>query len=155
MFGAMPRLQLRSTESLLAHIGKLIDAHVRAGLSHAQERNLDGAHGLKQAVADFERAFIERVIAEHGGNRRKAAASLRIGYSTLKHKLNGKRLAPQRGGANKGLRADMKCRIAGCTRRSRGPRFGWVCDRHQALPETAKRAARARWNERRRTFERA
>jgi hypothetical protein len=147
----MPRPQLRSTESLLAHIGKLIDAHVRAGLSQSQHASMT-AQGLKQAVADFERAFIERVIAEHGGNRRKAAASLRIGYSTLKHKLNGKRPLPHRGGANKGLRADMKCRIAGCTRRSRGPRFGWVCDRHDRLPEPVKRAARQRWNHRKRTF---
>jgi len=148
----MPRSELRSTESLLAHIGQLIDAHVRAGLSHAREPAIERGRGLKDAVASFERAFIERVIAEHGGNRRKAAASLRIGYSTLKHKLNGKRLAAQRGGANKGLRADMKCRIAGCTRRSRGPRFGWMCDRHERLPETVKREARARWNTLRRTF---
>jgi hypothetical protein len=152
MFGAMPRPQLRSTESLLAYIGKLIDAHVRAGLSHARDPAFDGGQGLKDAVADFERAYIERVIAEHGGNRRKAATSLGIGYSTLKHKLNGKRAAPHRGGANKGMRADMKCRIAGCTQRSRGPRFGWVCDRHAALPEPVKREARARWNQRRRTF---
>jgi hypothetical protein len=152
MVGEMPRPRLRSTESLLAHIGQLIDTHVRAGLSHAQEPAFDGARGLKEAVASFERAFIERVIAEHGGNRRKAAASLQIGYSTLKHKLNGKLTAPQRGGANKGLRADMKCRIAGCTRRSRGPRFGWVCDRHQRLPESVKTDARTRWNDRRRTF---
>jgi regulatory Fis family protein len=148
----MPRPTARSTESLLAHIGKLIDAHVRAGLSHARAPSLDGIDGLKEAVADFERAFIERAIAEHGGDRRKAAASLRIGYSTLKHKLNGKRVAPQRGGANRGLQADMKCRIAGCTRRSRGPRFGWICDHHDGLPESVKREARARWNDRRRTF---
>jgi len=148
----MPKSQLRSTESLLAHIGQLIDAHVRAGLSHAREPAIEAGRGLKEAVASFERAFIERVIAEHGGNRREAAASLRIGYSTLKHKLNGKRVAVQRGGANKGLHADMKCRIAGCTRRSRGPRFGWMCDRHERLPEPVKREARARWNERRRTF---
>ena len=152
MVGKMPRSPLRSTESLVAHIGQLIDAHVRAGLSRAQEPAVEAARGLKEAVASFERAFIERVIAEHGGNRRKAAASLRIGYSTLKHKLNGKRIAAQRGGANKGLRADMKCRIPGCTRRSRGPRFGWVCDRHQRLPESVKRDARSRWNDRRRTF---
>jgi Bacterial regulatory protein, Fis family len=148
----MPRPRLRSTESLLAHIGQLIDAHVRAGLSHAREPAFEAGSGLKQAVARFERAFIERVIAEHGGNRREAAASLRIGYSTLKHKLNGQHAAPQRGGANKGQRADMKCRIAGCTRRSRGPRFGWMCDRHEALPEAVKRQARARWNDRHRTF---
>jgi hypothetical protein len=37
-------------------------------------------------------------------------------------------------------------------RRSRGPRFGWVCDRHEGLPEPVKREARARWNERHRTF---
>jgi hypothetical protein len=152
MVGQMPRPRLRSTESLLEHIGQLIDTHVRAGLSLAREPAFDAAGGLKDAVASFERAFIERVIAEHGGNRRKAAASLRIGYSTLKHKLNGKRTASQRGGANKGLRADMKCRIAGCTRRSRGPRFGWMCDRHQHLPESVKNEARARWNDRRRTF---
>jgi hypothetical protein len=148
----MPRSPLRSTESLLAHIGQLIDAHVRAGLSHARESDFETGRGLKQAVAKFERAFIERVVAEHGGNRRRAAASLRIGYSTLKHKLNGQHVAAQRGGANRGQRADMKCRIAGCSRRSRGPRFGWVCDRHEGLPEPVKREARARWNERHRTF---
>jgi DNA-binding protein Fis len=142
----------RSTESLLAHIGHLIDDHVRRGLARAQRPAFETAGGLKAAVAEFERALIERVIAEHGGNRRKAATSLRIGYSTLKHKLNGKRFTPRRGGANKGLRADMQCRIEGCTRRSGGPRNGWVCERHERLPESVKRAARVRWNERRRTF---
>jgi DNA-binding protein Fis len=142
----------RSTESLLAHIGHLIDDHVRRGLARAERPAFGTSRSLKAAVAEFERAFIERVIAEHDGNRRRAAAALRIGYSTLKHKLNGKRFAPQRGGANKGLRANMQCRIEGCTRRSGGPRNGWVCERHEGLPESVKRAARVRWNERRRTF---
>jgi hypothetical protein len=146
----------RSTGSLLAHIGKLIAEHVRLGLAQAEEPAFRGARGLKQAVAAFERAFIHRAIVEHGGDRRKAAAALRIGFSTLKHKLNGAEERMRRngtpGGANKGLRADMRCRIDGCARRSRGPRFGWICDRHASLPESAKRLARERWNARHRTF---
>src|SRR2546425_159336 len=34
-------------------------------------------------------------------------------------------------GPNKGKKLDMSCRVAGCKNVSRGPRFGFICDKHR------------------------
>ena len=53
-----------------------------------------------------------------------------------------------RGGARHKL--DMRCRVNGCKNRSRGPRFGYICDVHQAkLSKREQQAARDSWNEKR------
>lgn len=45
---------------------------------------------------------------------------------------------------------DMRCRVAGCKNRSRGPRFGYICDIHQEkLTKRQQQAARDAWNEKR------
>ena len=45
---------------------------------------------------------------------------------------------------------DMRCRVEGCKNRSRGPRFGYICDVHQAkLSKREQQAARDAWNEKR------
>jgi len=46
---------------------------------------------------------------------------------------------------------DMSCRVEGCPNRSRGPRAGFICDTHRSqLSVEEQRAARERWNARRR-----
>ena len=44
---------------------------------------------------------------------------------------------------------DMRCRVAGCRRMSRGPRFGFICDEHRKkLSKRAQAAAREAWKAR-------
>jgi len=53
----------------------------------------------------------------------------------------------RRGGRQK---LDMRCRVNGCKNRSRGPRFGYICDVHQEkLSKRQQQAARDAWNEKR------
>jgi len=44
---------------------------------------------------------------------------------------------------------DMRCRVAGCRRMSRGPRFGFICDEHRKkLSKREQTAAREAWKAR-------
>jgi len=53
----------------------------------------------------------------------------------------------RRGGRHK---LDMRCRVGGCKNRSRGPRFGYICDVHlDKLSKRQQQAARDAWNEKR------
>jgi hypothetical protein len=46
-----------------------------------------------------------------------------------------------------GRSLDMRCRVAGCKNLSRGPRFGYICDKHRSeLSAKQQREARAKWN---------
>jgi hypothetical protein len=46
-----------------------------------------------------------------------------------------------------GRRLDMRCRVEGCKNISRGPRFGYICDKHRSeLSAKEQREARAKWN---------
>jgi hypothetical protein len=46
-----------------------------------------------------------------------------------------------------GSKRDMRCRVEGCKNTSRGPRFGYICDKHRAvLSSKQQREARERWN---------
>src|SRR5712672_1418450 len=46
-----------------------------------------------------------------------------------------------------GRRLDMRCRVEGCKNTSRGPRFGYICDKHRSeLTVKQQREARAKWN---------
>src|SRR3982751_6957206 len=50
-----------------------------------------------------------------------------------------------RGGG--GRRLDMHCRVNGCKNMSRGPRFGYICDKHRKeLSAKEQREAREKWN---------
>ncbi|HTO98978.1 MAG TPA: hypothetical protein VMK66_18135 [Myxococcales bacterium] len=50
-----------------------------------------------------------------------------------------------RGGT--GRRLDMRCRVEGCKNTSRGPRFGYICDKHRSeLSAKEQREAREKWN---------
>jgi hypothetical protein len=57
------------------------------------------------------------------------------------------------GGAGRGnqvrrrRKLDMRCRVVGCRRMSRGPRFGFICDEHRKkLSKREQAAAREAWN---------
>jgi hypothetical protein len=46
-----------------------------------------------------------------------------------------------------GKKLDMNCRVAGCKNKSRGPRFGFICDDHRKkLGKAEQQAARDAWN---------
>ncbi len=48
--------------------------------------------------------------------------------------------------ARKGKKLDMTCRVEGCTNKSRGPRFGFICDDHRKkLGKKEQQAAREAW----------
>jgi len=56
---------------------------VAAGLRREAEKETS----LQSAMAAFERGFLKKTLAQNAWNRRRAAESLGIGYSTLKAKL--------------------------------------------------------------------
>jgi hypothetical protein len=63
------------------------------------------------------------------------------------------RSIPAAGGRSAGRRPrrklDMRCRVGGCKNRSKGPRFGFICDDHRrTLSKKAQQAARDKWNAR-------
>ena len=46
-----------------------------------------------------------------------------------------------------GRKLDMSCRVEGCKNRSRGPRFGFICEEHlKSLSKKQQEAAREAWN---------
>ena len=46
-----------------------------------------------------------------------------------------------------GKKLDMRCRVAGCKNPSKGPRFGFMCEKHlKALSPRRQREAREKWN---------
>jgi hypothetical protein len=52
-------------------------------------------------------------------------------------------------GARPRRKLDMRCRVAGCRNRSRGPRFGFICDEHRkTLSKKAQQEARDKWKAR-------
>ena len=59
----------------------------------------------------------------------------------------GKAKASRRGRPGRAL--DMSCRVEGCKNRSRGPRFGFICDEHRKkLSKKDQQAARDAWKAR-------
>ncbi len=46
-----------------------------------------------------------------------------------------------------GRKLDMNCRVDGCKNRSRGPRYGFICEEHlKSLSKKQQEAARESWN---------
>jgi len=58
----------------------------------------------------------------------------------------GNGTAPGRGGG-RGLKRDMSCRYPGCTNRSKGPRFRFLCEKHLKLPRKKQDEVLAKWAE--------
>ena len=52
-------------------------------------------------------------------------------------------------GRKRRRKLDMSCRVPGCRNRSKGPRFGFICDDHRKkLSKKKQQAVRDRWNAR-------
>ena len=63
----------------------------------------------------------------------------------LAERRREKRLAARL--ARGGRTHDMRCRVALCKNMSRGPRFGYICDKHRKqLTAKEQREARKKWN---------
>jgi len=68
------------------------------------------------------------------------------------HPARARQGKPDRGKARArrapgGRSLDMRCRVEGCKNISRGPRFGYICDKHRSeLTAKQQREARAKWN---------
>jgi hypothetical protein len=46
-----------------------------------------------------------------------------------------------------GRKLDMSCRVEGCKNRSRGPRYGFICEEHlKSLSKKQQEASREAWN---------
>jgi hypothetical protein len=70
----------------------------------------------------------KRILAERAQANRNAARIARAANSGGRH-------------------LDMRCRVEGCKNMSRGPRFGYICDKHRSeLSAKQQREARAKWN---------
>ncbi len=55
--------------------------------------------------------------------------------------------AARRGGRRSARKLDMSCRVAGCPNLSRGPRFGFICDKHRKeLSKAEQKVVREKYN---------
>jgi hypothetical protein len=78
-----------------------------------------------------------------------ARIASRIGATVKAPKSAPAAAAKGKPSRRKGKTLDMTCRVAGCKNRSRGPRFGFICDEHRnKLSKKDQQAARIAWNER-------
>ncbi len=76
--------------------------------------------------------FVTQLAGEIATRARRELGSAGLGKRAARQKL------------------DMRCRVDGCKNRSRGPRFGYICDVHQEkLSKRQQQAARDAWNEKR------
>ena len=67
--------------------------------------------------------------------------------SSLGPALKAGKAAAGKKSARSGKKLDMNCRVAGCKNKSRGPRFGFICDEHRKkLNKGEQQAARDAWN---------
>jgi hypothetical protein len=89
--------------------------------------------------------FVDRIVEQ-------LSTSLRDRVSSIVTELErDARARLGRGSASRGGRRrrklDMRCRVTGCRRMSRGPRFGFICDEHRKkLSKKEQAAAREAWN---------
>src|SRR5947208_13021664 len=79
---------------------------------------------LDQLADAFIQRVMDRVQAKGGAPTARNGARSRRGTSKLK-----------------GRKLDMRCRYPGCKNRSKGPRFGFLCEEHLKLPKREVRAA--------------
>jgi hypothetical protein len=89
--------------------------------------------------------FVDRIVEQLSTSLRDRLATL---VSELERDARG-RVGRATGGktGRKRRKLDMRCRVAGCRRMSRGPRFGFICDEHRKkLSKREQAAAREAWN---------
>ncbi len=78
----------------------------------------------------------EAVAARLGGGRSTGNAGT---SGTARRGAAGRR-------SNAGRKLDMSCRVAGCPNKSKGPRFGFICEDHlKKLGKKDQQAARDAW----------
>jgi hypothetical protein len=89
--------------------------------------------------------FVDRIVEQLSSSLRDRLGTL---VSELERDARG-RIGRATGGktGRKRRKLDMRCRVAGCRRMSRGPRFGFICDEHRKkLSKREQAAAREAWN---------
>jgi len=83
--------------------------------------------------------FVERLVDELS-----AAIHVQLREQLRHEKRNSGE--PTRRGRPTRRKLDMRCRVKGCKSLSKGPRFGFICDKHRAkLSKTQQQAAREAW----------
>ena len=62
----------------------------------------------------------------------------------IRAQVNGKRA----NGTQRRTKQEMMCRVQGCKNRSKGPRFGYICEEHlKKLSKAQQREAQEKWNQ--------
>ena len=90
--------------------------------------------------------FVDRIVEQLSTSLRDRLGTL---VSELERDARARIGNGVRGGrpGRKRRKLDMRCRVAGCRRMSRGPRFGFICDEHRKkLSKREQAAAREAWN---------
>jgi hypothetical protein len=90
-------------------------------------------------------SFVDRIVEQLSTSLRD-----RLGEVMSELEREGQARMGRRAGGKTGRKRrklDMRCRVAGCRRMSRGPRFGFICDEHRKkLSKREQAAAREAWN---------
>ena len=143
------------SRDLFAYIAEEVRTQVAAAISRipqAQPSRLDGRRAGrlcpvpgcgKPGAGPRNRWFCkEHAKSLPVGEQKRLLTVAREKGAELRRAESRKR----RGGA--GRKLDMSCRVAGCKNTSRGPRFGFICDKHRKeLSAKEQQAARDKWNE--------
>jgi len=89
--------------------------------------------------------FVDRIVEQLSTSLRDRLGAL---VTQIERDAQARLGSAGRGRAGRRRRKlDMRCRVAGCRRMSRGPRFGFICDEHRKkLSKRAQAAAREAWN---------
>ena len=106
----------------------------RAALLAAFKRgsaSIAKARTFYRAVEAFEAAYLLHALDRSSGDVRSAARTLGISASALRAKIRGVPRAPPP--AAPARARDMTCRVLRCGKRSRGPRYRFICDEHLDL----------------------
>jgi hypothetical protein len=88
--------------------------------------------------------FVERIVEQLSTSLRDRLGAV---VSELERDARGRIGRGTAKTSRKRRKLDMRCRVAGCRRMSRGPRFGFICDEHRKkLSKREQAAAREAWN---------
>jgi hypothetical protein len=89
--------------------------------------------------------FVDRIVEELSTSLRDRLGAL---VTALERDARTRLGSAARGkAARRRRKLDMRCRVVGCRRMSRGPRFGFICDEHRKkLSKREQAAAREAWN---------
>ena len=103
------------------------------------------ARNAKGGIEELLSSLFDRIadrVAERMGTRAPSGG----GKGGRKARGGGAKNGRRKGA---GRTLDMSCRVEGCKNKSRGPRFGFICDEHRKkLSKKDQAAAREAWNAR-------